>query len=172
MTLSGLTPDFRAHVETLLARLAAKGVTMRPYSTLRTPFEQAKLWRQGRTSEQIAVMCGRLRTQGAPRIAACIEAVGPQHGKQVTNAVPGFSWHNLGEAVDCFRVDRDGKADWDPAAYREYAAMAREMNLKPGADFKDFPHVQFRHHEPHAEWSPERIEIELCERFPTFTALK
>jgi len=172
MTLELLTPEFRAKVETLLATLRTAGVNMRPYSTVRTPFEQARLWRQGRTTEQIAVMTQRLRQQGAPRIAACIEQVGPQHGRKVTNAAPGFSWHNFGEAVDCFRVDRDGSADWDPSAYTAYAAEARRMGLRAGADFNDHPHVQFRHHEPHADNTPAQIEILLCERYPTFAALK
>lgn len=171
MNLTGLTPDFAMRVGTLLAKLKAQGVEMRPYSTLRTPFEQASLWRQGRTSEQIGAMTARLRATGAPRIAACIEAVGPQHGRKVTNAVPGYSWHQHGEAVDCFRV-RNGEADWDPVAYKDYARVAREMDLKPGADFSDFPHVQLRHHEPQAHMTPAQIEIALCERWPTFAALK
>lgn len=171
MTLDSLTPDFRARVEQLLAALRAKGIEMRPYSTVRTPFEQAALWRQGRTSEQIGATCARLRMQGAPRIAAAIEKVGPQHGRKVTNAVPGASWHNHGEAVDCFRVV-DGAADWDEHAYHEYARVARAMNLKPGGDFGDWPHVQFRHHEPHKQMTWQQIEIALCERFPTFAALK
>lgn len=171
MNLDALIPPFRDKVEQLLATLASRGVTMRPYSTIRTPWEQARLWRQGRTSEQIGVMTARLRANGATRIARCIEEVGPQHGRKVTNAAPGFSWHNHGEAVDCFRV-RDAAADWDEIAYREYARVAREMSLKPGADFSDHPHVQFRHHEPHTAMTTQQIEIAMCERWPTFAILK
>lgn len=172
MTLEPLSPDFRAKVEELLAGLNAAGVIMRVYSTVRTPWEQARLWRQGRTSEQIAITVQRLRQQGAPRIATCIESVGPQHGRKVTNAAPGYSWHNFGEAVDCFRVDRDGNVDWDEGAYKPYAAAARKMGLRAGADFNDHPHVQFKHHEPHADRSPAQLEIALCELYPTFAVLK
>ena len=125
MTLDALIPAFRAKVETLLDVLARQGFTLRPYCTVRDPFTQAKLWRQSRSSQQIKTMIARLRAQGAPRIAACIDEVGPQHGVEVTKAVPGYSWHQHGEAVDCFLLDMDGHADWDASA-PGYVAYARE----------------------------------------------
>ena len=174
MTLDALTPEFRERVERLLERTAALGYRMVPYCTIRTPFEQARLWRQSRSTAQIATMTQRLRQQGAPRIAACIESVGPQHGKPVTNAVPGYSWHQYGEAVDCFLLDRDGHADWDASAagYASYAAIAGELGLRAGRDWNDSPHVQFRHHEPPHQHSPAQLETMLAERYPTFATLK
>ena len=174
LDLSPLNPEFRAQVEILLAKLASKGVTMRPYCAIRDPFDQSRLWRQSRTSEQIRVACQRLRQQGAPRIAACLESVGPQHGKPVTNALPGYSWHQYGEAVDCFLVDRDGHADWDASAagYAAYCATANELGLRTGRDWGDTPHIQMRHHEPHQMHTPPELEHMLAERFPNFAKLK
>lgn len=169
--MNGLTPEFRAKVEQLLARLKARGVEMRPYSFVRTPAEQAALWRQGRASEEIAAKCARFRSLGAPRIAACIEAAGPQHGRRVTNAAPGYSMHNWGWAVDCFRV-ANGKADWREASYREYAVEARELGLKAGADFDDHPHVQWKHDEISRLYQPAAIDAAMAERFPAFAALR
>jgi peptidoglycan L-alanyl-D-glutamate endopeptidase CwlK len=173
MTLDALTPPFRDKVEQLLEMLADKGVRMKPYCTIRDPFEQARLWRQSRSGQQIKTMCARLRATGAPRIAECIESVGPQSGKPVTNAAPGYSWHQHGEAVDCFLIDADGGADWDANArgYVEYARTATALGLRAGRDFRDPPHVQYRHHEPHHDNSPQRIELMLAERFPRFAAL-
>ena len=174
MTLDALTPEFRGKVTTLLQMLAAQGHTLVPYCTERTPFEQARLWRQSRSTQQIATTTQRLRQQGAPRIAACIESVGPCNGKPVTNALPGYSWHQYGQAVDCFLLNKDGHADWDASAqgYAAYAAAAKEIGLRAGRDWGDSPHVQLFHHEPHHENSPAQLENMLAERYPTFAALK
>lgn len=173
MTLELLQPDFRAKVEELLSRLATQGIRMVPYCTQRTPWEQARLWRQSRSSAQIAVTTQRLRQQGAPRIARCIDEVGAQHGKPVTNAAPGYSHHQYGNAVDCFLVNRDGDADWDASAagYIAYARVAKELGLRAGRDWGDSPHVQFYHHEPHHDHTPAQLEVMLCERYPAFAAL-
>lgn len=172
--LNHLIPEFRTKVEELLQLLRSNGYLLRPYCTIRDPFSQAKLWRQSRSSAQVATMVARLRSQGAPRIAACIESVGPQSGKPVTNAAPGFSWHQYGEAVDCFLVNADGSADWDSSAqgYVEYARMATKLGLRAGRDFRDPPHVQFRHHEPHQVMVPAEIDVTLASLYPGFAALK
>lgn len=172
--LNQLIPEFRVKVEELLATLKGSGYLLRPYCTIRDPFAQAKLWRQSRSAAQIAQMVNRLRAQGAPRIAACIESVGPQSGKPVTNAAPGFSWHQYGEAVDCFLLNADGSADWDSSAqgYVEYARLATKMGLRAGRDFRDPPHVQFRHHEPHQTLTPAEMDVALASIYPGFAALK
>ena len=172
--LTQLQPAFRAKVEEVLATLKGKGFLFRPYCTIRDPFEQARLWRQSRSAAQIGVLLARLRAQGAPRIAACIESVGPQSGKPVTNAAPGFSWHQYGEAVDCFLVRADGSADWDASAqgYVEYARVATKAGLRAGRDFNDPPHIQFRHHEPHQTLTPSEIDVKIASLYPGFAALK
>lgn len=124
---------------------------MRPYTTLRTPLEQAKLWRQSRSTEQIQAEILRLKTAGAPYLAKCIEKAGPQSGSPVTNALPGLSWHQWGEAVDCFWVV-NGVAEWSAVkkiggvnGYQVYAAQAKLLGLTAGGFFtslKDWPHVQ------------------------------
>jgi len=126
---------------------------MRPSAGLRDPFDQARLWRQSRSIEEINAKVQEFRAAGADFLAHCIESVGPQHGDPVTNAPPGYSWHQWGEAVDCFWL-LDGKAEWSTAkkvggenAYRAYAAEAEELGLVAGghwATLKDWPHVQLR----------------------------
>jgi hypothetical protein len=126
---------------------------MRPFYTLRTPFEQAELWRQSRSKQEIDEKINELRSKGAEFLAYCIESVGPQNGRHVTNAVPGFSWHQWGEAIDCFWL-LDGKAEWSTRkkvngknGYFNYGAIARSMGLTAGgfwSSFRDWPHVQLR----------------------------
>lgn len=146
-----LVPEFRTSIEQLLENCAKRGCTMRPYMGIRTPQEQGKLWRQSRSIEQIRAKIKELRSQGANFLADCIEKVGPQNGRHVTNAIPGLSWHQWGEAVDSFWLV-NGEAEWSISrkvngvnGYRVYAEEARELGLTAGGFFtsiKDWPHVQ------------------------------
>ncbi len=151
--LNDLVPEFRTRVETLLAACDAAGYPMRPFFTLRTPFEQGALWRQSRTGQEVRGKIAELRGNGAEFLAHCIESVGPQSGRHVTNAIPGMSWHQWGEAVDCFWLV-DGQAEWSTRrkinnlnGYGNYADQAVTLDLDPGGhwrSFRDWPHVQFR----------------------------
>ena len=158
--LATLVPAFRGMVETLLEACAAEGIEMRPSAGLRDPFEQARLWRQSRSIEQINRRVAEFRAAGAHFLAHCLTSVGPQHGDPVTNAPPGFSWHQWGEALDCFWLV-DGRAEWSVDrkvrglnGYRVYSQQARVMGLTSGGawvSIKDWPHVQLR-----AAASPDR----------------
>ncbi|MGD8379618.1 MAG: M15 family metallopeptidase [Gammaproteobacteria bacterium] len=151
--LEDLVPEFRTAVRDLLDHCSASGYPMRQFFTLRTPFEQGKLWRQSRSTEQIQRELRKLRDRGAPFLAHCIESVGPQYGRHVTNAIPGFSWHQWGEAVDCFWLV-DSNAEWSTRkkhngknGYRNYAELAKDLDLTAGGfwrSIKDWPHVQKR----------------------------
>jgi peptidoglycan LD-endopeptidase CwlK len=173
--LNLLVDEFRRKVIALLDRCTARGATMRPYFTLRSPFEQARLWRQSRSREQIEAKIAELRSKSAPFLADCIERVGPQHGDPVTNAVPGLSWHQWGEAADCFWLV-DGEAEWSPRkeinglnGYQVYAEEAQAAGLTAGGlwpSFKDWPHVQLRSSSsPLQVMSLTEIDTRMKERF-------
>ncbi|MBP7003651.1 MAG: M15 family metallopeptidase [Amaricoccus sp.] len=137
----------------VLKDLLSFGVEMRPYFGIRTPKEQAILWRQSRSKEEIAAAVLRLKQGGAPFLAETLESVGPQNGPEVTKALPGLSWHQWGEAVDCFWAV-NGKAEWSSSkiidgvnGYKEYARRVKQAGLDAGGlwpSFKDWPHAQFR----------------------------
>jgi hypothetical protein len=150
--LGTLKPEFRARIEQLLEACRARGIEMRPYFAVRSPLEQARLWRQGRAREEIERKVGHLRADGARYLAQCLEQAGPQHGPRVTNAAPGLSWHQWGEALDCFWVV-DGAAEWDITravdglnGYKVYAEEAMLLGLTAGGRWAaaDWPHVQLR----------------------------
>lgn len=174
--LTLMVPDFRTHVEKLVDRCAGRGVTIRPYMGLRTPLEQARLWRQSRSSEQIQAKMAELRQAGAGYLADCIQKVGPQNGDPVTNAAPGLSWHQWGEAVDCFWLV-DGQAEWSTKrlvkglnGYRVMAEEAQALGLTPGGlwtKFPDWPHVQLRPDaSPLKTMSLKEVSAEMQRRFP------
>ena len=151
--LNQLVPALKSSVDTLLAGCQARRIVMRPFFTLRSPFEQAKLWRQSRSLEEISEKIADFRNNGAPFLAFCIGSVGPQSGDPVTNAAPGFSWHQWGEAVDCFWLV-DNQAMWSTKkmlngqnGYQVYAEEAKRLGLTPGGfwnSLKDWPHVQLQ----------------------------
>ena len=152
-SIDDLIPEFRPKARTLLANCLNRGIEMRPNETLRSPFEQGKLWRQSRTKEQVRSKIKELRDAGAPFLAFCIESLGPQSGPEVTKAVPGLSWHQWGEALDSFWVVNGG-AEWSTTkkinglnGYHVYAEEAASIGVTPGGlwpTFKDWPHAQFR----------------------------
>lgn len=149
--LKVLEPQFRHEVESLLAACGRISITMVPYFTLRTPYEQARLWRQSRPRPIIDTKVAELRAMGAPYLAGVLESVGSQNGPHVTNALPGASWHQWGEAVDCY-WQVNGDAEWCPTkkvngknGYQEYARIAKRLGLNAGGywtSIKDWPHVQ------------------------------
>lgn len=173
-----LVPDFGKACRELIKNCQARGIEMRPNEALRSPWTQAKYWRQSRSIQEIGAMIAKLKAAGAPFIAQIIDNIGPQHGDPVTNALPGSSWHQWGEALDCFWVV-DGKAEWSTTkkvnglnGYRTYAEEAAKLGLTAGGlwtSIKDWPHVQKR-----AAANPlsgggltwPKIDAEMRARFP------
>jgi hypothetical protein len=151
--INTLVDEFREITEQLLQNCKDAGYPMEPNFAIRTPVEQAALWRRSRTGDEVAQEIQRLRNAGAGFLADCIVAAGPQNGEHVTNAGPGMSWHQWGEALDCVWIV-NGKPNWSTDllddgknGYAEYARLAKELGLTAGGywkSFKDWPHVQLR----------------------------
>jgi hypothetical protein len=146
--ITKLTEEFQADLGNLLKMCSERGVEMRPYYTERTPWEQARLWRQSRPTSKIELVSATLRTEGAKYLSKVLEEVGPCNGPHVTNSCPGNSWHQFGLAVDCF-WNVQGDSEWSPTVlikekngYQVYSDAALELNLRPGSSWGDWPHVQ------------------------------
>jgi hypothetical protein len=173
--LNDLIPEFRTKVKELLDLCDQSGYIMRPFFTLRTPYEQAKLWRQSRSFGEIQNKISDLEEAGANFLAHCIQDVGPQYGRKVTNAIPGFSWHQWGEAVDCFWL-LDNKAEWSAEkkvngknGYNNYATAAKSLGLTAGgfwSSFQDWPHIQMQAaSHPGKIYTLEEIDKTMKQRF-------
>lgn len=67
-------------------------------------------------------------------------------GKVVTNAQPGYSWHEFGLAVDLVPKSLLAAPDWGPTSplWPEVTALAEKHGLVCGSCWmhKDLPHVQ------------------------------
>lgn len=124
----------------------SNGVDILLYCTLRTLEEQAILWRQSRSTKEINKRINILNKQGFDFLADIIIKVGPQYGPHVTNAYPGASWHNYGEAFDCVPTVH-GKAIWNSRDPRWliYGDAVKDAGLVWAGNwksFKEYPHAQ------------------------------
>ena len=177
--MSLLNPEFRASVEEVLGACRALGIEMRPYETLRDPWTQARFWRQSRSIEEIESAIRNLEQKGAPFLAQVIRSVGPQFGDRVTDALPGTSWHQWGEALDCFWL-LDEKAEWSTLkkvrladgremnGYRLYGEEAVKRGLTSGGlwpQLKDWVHLQQRSGSVLNRFSWPEIDREMRQRF-------
>lgn len=171
-----INPEFNIAVRNLLDACSAAGIEMRPIYAVRSPWEQARLWRQSRSSEEIQAKLKDLRASGGAWIADCIESVGPQSGRESTNALPGYSWHQWGEAVDCAWIVNK-KAEWSTDklfngvnGYKLYAEIAEGMGLthglRPGHKNEwDWVHVQFRPASVNAYYKTDEVIQEMKVRY-------
>lgn len=166
--LSWLVPEFKDKVVVLLEACQQRGYELVPFYTLRGPVGQAKLWRQSRSTLEIQRAVKNLR-RDAPTLVRVIEGVGPQYGRWATNALPGQSWHQWGEAIDCFVLNTMGQAVWSSqhSGYRVYAEEAKRIGLTPGHFWKnkDSVHVQLRERGVREERTWLQIEEAMVGRF-------
>jgi hypothetical protein len=146
--LKRLEPEFKDKVLALLSECLKLGYEMVPFFGVRDPWGQARLWRQSRTELQVNSAIEAMRGGGASFLSEVLSSVGPQWGKWATNALPGLSWHQWGEALDCFVVGSGGQAIWDAKhdGYSAYARVAYLSGLEAGHfwEKRDSVHVQKR----------------------------
>lgn len=149
-SLDDLIPEFRTKVLNGLADLANKGLHFKPYFTLRDPVEQAKLWRQSRSAAAVSNQIQILRAAGCDFMVACFDKAGPSSGPWATNAIPGLSWHQYGEAVDFYLEDASGNAVWESPNYSVFGQVGDAKDMYWGGHFGDNDHWQNRRIEPSA----------------------
>jgi len=168
--LNLLTTEFKMDIEEVLISCKLKGIDIVPFYTIRSPESQAKLYRQSRSWREISNTIEMLSVNNAKYLSYILYSVGPQYGKgEVTKAYPGLSWHQFGEAVDCF-VLYDEKAIWDDnhPYYAKYALIAKSIGLEAGFywdSFKDACHIQKRKGSPLDYYSLKEIDKLIEEKF-------
>lgn len=143
--LDDLEPELKAKALEFLDRCRSKGADILIYCTLRTPHEQARLFRQSRSFNDIMLRAESLALYN-PRMGEILFEVGAQHGRRVTNAGPGQSLHNYGFAFDCVPL-LGGKAMWN-SYFKDWqivGEIAQELDLEWAGNWtygREYPHVQ------------------------------
>jgi len=111
----GLNPELESKVLPLIESMEAKGHPVFISSGYRSPLQQNKLYEKGRTKK----------------------------GAIVTNARPGWSWHNWGRAVDFAFKGEDSWAESHP--WNILGLVGECLGLEWGGrwkSFKDRPHFE------------------------------
>jgi peptidoglycan L-alanyl-D-glutamate endopeptidase CwlK len=100
--IATLVPGAQAKAREWLVRCRAEGINVKVICGLRTYAEQAELYAQGRTKP----------------------------GSKVTNAMPGYSWHNFGVAWDFVVFDANGQPQWDSPEWHGIKRDARNLTTE------------------------------------------
>lgn len=116
-------PQLAMKIKNMISMLESENIEIRVTQGMRTWDEQQQLYDQGRTTP----------------------------GKIVTNAKPGYSYHNFGLAVDLVPsvngIDQKYVPDWNGShpAWKRMIAVGQTVGLTEGAlwrTFPDEPHFQ------------------------------
>ena len=168
--MNQLENDFWNKIISVLDECKEYGYIMTPYFTVRDVFDQAKLWRQSRPTTQVKEAVSFLYKNGAEWLSEVLDGVGPQSGRWATNALPGMSWHQYGEAIDCFLFDQENNtAIWRAShpGYRFYAKASINSGLVSGFYWKrkDAVHVHKRKGSPGHYYTWIQINEEMKKRY-------
>jgi len=155
----------RERLQHLQHLLTQRGLDVLFYCMHRSEEEQARLFRNGRSLQEIEHKALELRkVYHRPDLAELLMDVGPQYGRHiVTWAGPGQSMHNYGYAIDGVPM-RDGKPVWrtldDPGTedvneaslWVGYGELAQLAGFDWAGEWspakREYPHIQ----EPGVHW--------------------
>ena len=117
--IATLIPAAQAKAREWLLKCLEAGINAKVICGTRTYQEQAVLYAKGRTTK----------------------------GPKVTNARPGYSWHNFGVAWDFVVFDAKGQPQWDSPLMAKCGRIAESLGLEWGGSWKGFqdtPHIQLK----------------------------
>ena len=149
--LEDLTPEIQQRAREHVLRCADAGIELLIYCTLRDTHEQARLYRQSRTREQVQAKIDQYKSRGFAALARILKDVGPQKsGPKVTGAGPGESFHQYSMAYDCVPV-LNGKPVWSSSGeggkiWAKVGELGKKTGLEWAGDwtsFREFPHFQW-----------------------------
>jgi peptidoglycan L-alanyl-D-glutamate endopeptidase CwlK len=148
--IEDLVPEVQERAREHVLRCADAKIELLIYCTLRDVFEQGRLFRQGRTAEQIKEKSAQLRAQGFPQLAKVLDEAKGDKGGKVTFAGPGESFHQYAMAYDCVPMVK-GKPVWGTggegaALWKKVGEMGKKAGLEWAGDwtkFREFPHFQW-----------------------------
>jgi peptidoglycan L-alanyl-D-glutamate endopeptidase CwlK len=152
-SLVDLTDEIRLRAQTMLTLALEDGLDLLVYCTYRTPEEQARLYRRGRSLIEIESRAQELSTDWQrPDLAEILLEVGPQYGRRiVTYAAPGQSAHQYRVAWDAVPM-RAGKPVWhteeqqDRDLWMRYGRVVESIRMDWAGNWseerREFPHAQ------------------------------
>lgn len=116
--LNLVNPVLAASIRKLALMLSAEKIEIRVVQGLRTWNQQLELWQKGRDTRGNVI----------------------DRSQVVTDAPPGYSWHNFGLGVDSCPFD-NGTPDWDLShpVWKRMVQVGESLGLTSGSTFRSFP---------------------------------
>ena len=117
--IATLRNDTQAKAREWLLKCLEAGINVKVICGTRTYQEQVELYAKGRTTR----------------------------GPKVTNAGPGYSWHNFGVGWDFVVFDSKGQPLWESPLMERCGKIAESLGLEWGGHwtgFQDTPHIQLK----------------------------
>jgi peptidoglycan L-alanyl-D-glutamate endopeptidase CwlK len=117
--IATLRSDAQTKAREWLLKCRAEGINVKIITGTRTYKEQAALYAQSRTTK----------------------------GPKVTDAPPGYSWHNFGVGWDFVVFDAKGQPQWESPLMGRCGKIAESLGLEWGGSwksFQDIPHIQIK----------------------------
>jgi peptidoglycan LD-endopeptidase CwlK len=171
--LEDLLPEVADKAVAIKGQCEAAGFGLLIYCTQRSLEDQAILFRKSHNKPTVNAKVAQYRNAGFDFLADVLINVGPQRTMEssVTNAGPGESWHNYGEAFDAVpQVNGQEMWDYDEAVevWETYGRLIHEAQMTWGGDwsnFPDHPHAQLRiAPNPLRVLSPDQVRQILTDR--------
>lgn len=157
-----LKTEFSIRCMSLINLCQGKGLVIEPSLGFRSLQDQATLWKSGRSMDSIEDAIDHLKTVKCDYLALILEKSSlpkiikkqddegneiDEEPKILTDYLPGFSWHNWGEAMNFHFLDylNRPRLPTDPFQLDVIAQAAKELKLTPGYYMQpEQPyHVQF-----------------------------
>lgn len=166
--------EFKKQIEKIISELNTQGLDFRLIELERHPLKQAKYYRKGRSTVEIANAINSLKAKGCNFLAQCIESVGPQTGnKKITWVYPGFSWHQWEEAADIWWFHNDKfvtDAEAIIGGIKGYELLAKtgiKYNLTSGYYWKtqDAVHLQNRKHGVKSYFEDQEVDFYMEQKY-------
>lgn len=169
--LSLLIPDFRKKLVEALTASRNRGFRVEPIATLVSPIEQAGLWKQGRSAIDAELKGLWFDNAKARYLATALRQGIVKATNVVTEDLPGFSWHQWGEAISVVWVDGQGKLNLSPNylehpqrlnGYKVFVEECEKMGLVAGPTFNS---VQLRAGNVTDHYTVDQINAEMQKRY-------
>lgn len=147
--IEDLHPEAQQAARQHLLLCADAGIELLIYCTFRDAAEQARLFHQGRTAQQVRQKADQLQAAGFPQLAELLRDTVPQPGAKVTFAGPGESFHQYNAAYDCVPLFQ-GRPVWSTTGssatlWRKVGELGQQCGLEWAGTwtrFREFPHFQ------------------------------
>lgn len=168
MDLTHFNKEFLTKFECFASKVHELNLQLAEIQGYIHPKIQAKLWRQGHNDSEIDAMISSLEEKDCFYLAKLIRDTYSHPGLSCTDAIPGCTWHNWGEALTYHILDEHNHVlELSHPKYLELAKIAKKCGFVHGTTFKENPKVNLIQlsdcQSPTDKWTLKEINDKLMQ---------